>query len=230
MDPTITNAFSHPGSPAGDPARGRPTLVLVPTDAERAALASNRGPELERVGFGAIAAAARSAQLIAQKRPGRILVLGICGTYAQGELPIGQAAQFGRVSQWGLGAGSGAEHIGSQEMGLAQWPAEGERKAVLDELPLASGDAALVSVCAASATPEEAGWVASRYPHAQAEDMETFGIALAAHLADVPVHCIRGASNLAGDRNKGNWRIPEALQASLALARKLFPELWAGTA
>jgi len=68
-------------------------------------------------------------------------------------------------------------------------------------------------VCAASAEPDEAHLRQIRY-EASAEDMEGFAVAMACQLQDVSLEIIRGISNVAGDRDKSNWRIDDALSAA----------------
>jgi futalosine hydrolase len=50
--------------------------------------------------------------------------------------------------------------------------------------------------------------------------MEAFGVAFACHLARVPLTVVRGISNAAGNRDKGDWRLDEALTSALDLARE----------
>ena len=51
--------------------------------------------------------------------------------------------------------------------------------------------------------------------------METFGAALAARLAGVPLHAVRGISNVAGDRDKDRWLVEPALMAAASSARSI---------
>ena len=44
--------------------------------------------------------------------------------------------------------------------------------------------------------------------------MEGFGVALACHLARVPLTIVRGMSNTAGDRDLAGWRVEDALAAA----------------
>lgn len=59
------------------------------------------------------------------------------------------------------------------------------------------------------------------FPEALAEDMEGFGVAAACQLCDVPLFIVRGISNHAGDRDKRNWKISEALTAAVRLSREV---------
>jgi futalosine hydrolase len=51
--------------------------------------------------------------------------------------------------------------------------------------------------------------------------MEGFGVAFACALARVPCTIVRGISNVVGERDKRNWRIPDALAAARTLALEL---------
>ena len=47
--------------------------------------------------------------------------------------------------------------------------------------------------------------------------MEAFGVAIACQMLDIDFEVIRGFSNIAGDRDKTNWRIDQALSAAVDL-------------
>jgi futalosine hydrolase len=186
----------------------RRTLLLVPTELELARLSGLGGfpagaARVELCGFGPIAAAARTAQLVAQHSPAGVLLLGIAGSYDPARLPIGAACSFREVAVEGIGPG------------FPQWPG------IEGRIALAPGSAPaelLLTVCTASDSPVEARSRRGRFQAAQAEDMEGFGVALACALARVPCTIVRGISNAAGDREHANWRIGEALGAARALA------------
>ena len=57
-----------------------------------------------------------------------------------------------------------------------------------------------------------------------AEDMEAFGVAMAASLAKVPLQVVRGISNNAGDRRLSQWKINDALNSAAQLALKLIAD------
>jgi len=189
----------------------RRTLLLVPTELELARIVELGGfpadrARVELCGFGPIAAAARTAELVARHSPAALLLVGIAGSYDLVRLPLGSAAAFRETAIEGLG------------QGFPQWPGIGERVA------LASGaraQALLLTVCKPSNSPAEAASLSARFTGAAAEDMEGFGVALACALARVPCTIVRGISNAAGERDKRSWRIPEALAAARALALEL---------
>ncbi|MDZ4771549.1 MAG: futalosine hydrolase [Planctomycetota bacterium] len=214
---------------------GSPTLVLVPTEVERRRIADQGGFDSASVlvslcGFGPIAAASRTAALIAQFKPARVLLVGICGTFDAERLPIGSAIEFDAAAIEGIGAGEGATLVGPTAMGFPQWPGgePGDAQPIHDRIVLAgrstpsdpsllrdpSKSALLLSTCAASASKEQALLRRERFPEALAEDMEGFAVAFACTLAATPVSIVRGVSNVVGDRDPAHWRIPSALSAA----------------
>jgi futalosine hydrolase len=215
------------------PSPGSPTLLLFPTELERRRFEDQGGLEpglaLSALGgFGAVAAAARTAELLARLRPRRVLLLGIAGTYDAGRLAVGKAAAFTRVAIDGIGAGEGARFRGPVALGFPQWPGSTGSPAITDTLelsaPSGSAEALLVTSCAASDGVAQAHERRARFPGALAEDMEGFAVALASALAGVPCAVVRGISNVVGDRDPAHWRIPGALAAARRLAGEVLED------
>lgn len=207
------------------------TLVFVPTALERDRLdelGGLPGYDIELCGFGPIAAAARTAQLAEQRRPAGLLLLGIAGSYDCERHPVGSVVEPGRVHLDGVGAGTGDRALGPEALGFPQWPGTelgpGDGKtgtgntAIFDCIELGDDETSLLTVCAASATPEEAQRRRQRFTGVAAEDLEGFGVALAARLAGIPLRIVRGLSNVAGDRDHTHWRIDDALSSARELA------------
>lgn len=202
-------------------------LILVPTQRERRVV----GPRLlahgrvELCGFGLVAAAARTATLLATGHPTRIVLVGIAGCLDD-TLPIGSAWLFDRVACHGVGAGTGAAFVPAAALGWPQWPGDPPTAAAAigDELPcgvpgrMPRARGLLLSVAAAAA---DAGDVAARlalFPDAVAEDMEGFAAAAACRMSGVSIAIVRGISNAAGDRDAARWRIDAALEAAADVA------------
>ena len=175
----------------------------------------SRWAEIAVIGFGPVAAAASTAALVAAHRPQHVLLMGIAGTYLTEE-EVGTAVTFGSVSIDGVGAGEGEELLAPAAMGFPQWsPPSGEP--VFDSLPLTAEGPELLTVCAAAHGAEMLAARRARFPNAVAEDMESFGVALAASMAGIPTTTIRGLSNQAGNRDAKSWRIEAALSAAAGL-------------
>ena len=114
----------------------------------------------------------------------------------------------------------GPTRLGPRELGLPQVPAREGVEAVHDRLALRVPDACLraetargaaLTVGRASATAAEAAEARAERPGALAEEMEAFGVALAGHVLGREVGMLRGVSNVAGDADRGAWRVAEAL-------------------
>jgi len=215
----------------------RHLLLLVPTDLERSriepvlAAECGGGVQMELCGFGPVVSAARTARLIADQRPGRVMLVGIAGRYAD-RLTIGAAYAFERVACHGIGAGSGAGFTSAAALGWPQWPGDelDQSTEVKDSLPCASGvlpaaaparAGLLLSACAAASSDDDVRDRLALHPDAEAEDMEGFAVAAACRLAGVPLDVVRGISNTAGDRDASRWQIDAACRAAARLAAML---------
>lgn len=195
-------------------------LILIPTSLERQTLepliAGSLDPEddaIELCGFGIVAAAARTAQLIATRRPDKVFLMGIAGAIGS-TLDVGDAAAFSEVACYGVGAGTGVMHQTANDMGWNQWPG------IHDVIALGTARRhRLLTVGAASGSIADVQLRVDRFPGIVAEDMEGYAVAMACRIADVPLTIIRGISNVAGDRDVNGWKIAEALEAAAKLLR-----------
>ena len=197
-------------------------LVLIPTKFEYTIVEGKlRVPNsvIEICGFGPIVPAAKTIQLIQKHVPDRVLLIGIAGVYDP-MLKVGTASSFSRVACYGVGAGQGQRFQTAQEMGWDQWPDEDPNRTIRDQIPLApltSITSQVLTVCSAAETDDDVRIRLEKFPTAKAEDMEGFAVAAACSLCDIPLSIVRGFSNRAGDRDKKNWKIDEALSAAIQL-------------
>jgi futalosine hydrolase len=207
-------------------------LICFATELERKLIAPRLGRRrdaaLEVCGFGLVAAAARTAWLIQEHDPGRAFLLGLAGTYSP-DLPIGSAAQFQKVTSYGIGVGMGAAHRSAFDIGFPQSQAllSGSQRAPSDVLPLDFSPQhpsaeLLLSVSSSAADPVEVDHRLEQVPTACAEDMEGFAFALACHQSGVPAQVIRGISNQAGERDRSQWRVDDAGSAAVELFCQVF--------
>jgi futalosine hydrolase len=207
-------------------------LILVPTERERGLIepaieaAWGGRARVELCGFGPVVAAARTAELIAEHRPPRVLLVGIAGRLSD-QLAIGAAYAFDRVACHGVGAGAGDAFTPAESLGWPQWPGDALDSAtrIGDVLPCSSGvdigpeqAGLLLSACAVSACAADVIARLRLFPDAAAEDMEGFAVAAACRLAGVPLDIVRGISNIAGDRDHSRWQIDAACRAAATLA------------
>jgi len=201
-------------------------LILIPTAFESSLIQSqidllvaDNSAVFHHCGFGPIAAAAIALEKIITDRPQRVYLLGIAGAYtADGQtspaLNVGQAVRFSSVRVDGIGVGETTSFQSPSDLGWPQFSGDDTREMIGDTINLNSDSPhGLLTVCAASANNEQATRRQQRYG-AVAEDMEGFAVAMACQLQNVPLQIIRGISNVAGDREKSNWRIEEAMQAA----------------
>ena len=216
-------------------------LILVPTEMERRGLAAILAPatvqgcQMALCGFGPVAAAARTAQLLAEHAPERVLLVGIAGRIDE-RLTVGEAYRFERVACYGVGAGSGAGFVRAEMLGWQQWPghaddhvdghAHGSNADPIGDVITCGGEGAglLVTACAASADAADVRLRTEAFPAAAAEDMEGFAVALACRLRGVAIDIVRGISNTAGDRDKARWQISPAVEAAGRLALQIMAE------
>jgi len=217
-------------------------LILVPTEMEQRGLepmlaaATARGCRVELCGFGVVAAAARAAQLLAEHKPERVLLVGIAGRLDD-QLAVGDAYRFDRVACYGVGAGSGGDFVPAAALGWQQWPGDAGDASdqtggqIGDVISCAASDRAggeqadlLLTVCAAAANAEDVRLRLQAFPGGVAEDMEGFAVALACRLRGVPFDIVRGISNAAGDRDKSHWQIAAALEAAGRLTLEIMAE------
>lgn len=193
-------------------------LFLVPTQFELECLSSSfcekiqlAGNSIELCGFGIVASAIRTTQLIAQHSPRQVLLLGIAGALASG-ISVGEAVEFDETVCYGIGTGSGDGFVSAQEMGWCQWPFPPQ---IPDSIRFRTDNSEtgvpLLTCCAASASEHDVRLKLKKYPSAVAEDMEGFSVAAACRFAGTPLRIVRGISNLAGDRVKNNWRVGDAM-------------------
>jgi futalosine hydrolase len=190
--------------------------------------AANTGSDqlqVELCGFGLVVAAAQTARLLEQYSPKQVLLLGIAGGYCS-PAEIGTAWVFSEVACYGVGVGTGSEFRSAGKMGWQQWSSTDPRFIIGDSLVLNSPAShqfrrRLLSVTSAAENSRDVMLRKAYDPQAIAEDMEGFAVAAACRLTQTPLTIIRGISNLAGDRDKVNWKVSEAMQAAVALAQPL---------
>lgn len=206
-------------------------LVLIPTDFELQELQPLLAESVARVdgvmltcGFGPVVAGIRTTQLLALYKPRAVVLVGIAGALGP-QLPIGTATTFSRIACYGIGAGSGLSFETASELGWPQWtdPEFGQSfgdviEPAIESDPEDPAGSMLLTVCAASGCTEDVAHRLRKFPHAVAEDMEAFSVALACRMARVPLTVIRGISNMAGNRDKANWNVTGALEAAAELA------------
>lgn len=202
-------------------------LILIPTVGEQTVIAGRLksigfpADRIQLCGFGPIAAASRTTQLLLQAEVDHIYLAGIAGGL-QREYAPGTAITFSEVAIYGIGAGAGDTFRTAGDLGWNHWKqatdAGGEFR-IGDRIPIADDSSAdesrqLLTVCSAASTQKDVHDRRQTFPDAVAEDMEGFSVAFACAMAGCRLSIIRGISNVAGDRDKAHWRITDALNAA----------------
>lgn len=167
------------------------------------------GWRVATTGVGAIAAAATTARLLAEERPGRVLFVGTCGAY-DARLAVGDLLSASAALAVSLDVLSG----------LAYRPAvEETRWEATSPLPFPAHLVAVPS--AVTCTREGARLLATL---AAAEHLELTGVFAAAHAAGVPVAGALAVANRVGPDAHDEWKANHA-RVSRALIEALAPVL-----
>jgi futalosine hydrolase len=217
-------------------------LVVTAVEAERNALLAGAGAgsgdtgdtgdrgetgdlEVVAVGVGGVAAAAGTARLLATGRYRAVLSAGIGGGFGAppGATVLGTisiAADLGADSPDGFIPLS-ALGFGADTYATDAWLVEVLRAALPDAVC-----GPILSVNTVTGTAGSTGTITARYPDAVAEGMEGFGVATAAAGAGVPFGELRTVSNPVGPRDRGAWRIGDALAALTVAGRVLGKLTW----
>jgi futalosine hydrolase len=198
-------------------------LILVPTETERRLLLSGNRYEESDVGLcgvGLVNAAANTARLVVARSPNAVLLLGICGAYADSGVSVCDVV---RVDQSYLTEFGAEESDGSfllpTKLGLGDplWKATDARRFPdvdfgLRERFLQAPSVSSASVQKATGTLKTAQQRLTHYP-VQIEEMEGAAVLAVCHAFGVPVFHVRAVSNLAGPRDRASWKIAEAMDA-----------------
>ncbi|MER5964902.1 futalosine hydrolase [Streptomyces sp. NPDC002057] len=147
-----------------------------------------------------------------------VVSAGIAGGF-QPLAPLGSVVVSTTVVAADLGAETPDGYLTVEELGFGR-SAHPVPEALTGRIAaaLAAGGrphavAPVLTVSTVTGTARRAAELADRHPGAAAEAMEGFGVAEAAAAYGVPVVEIRAVSNAVGPRDRGAWRIGEALDA-----------------
>jgi len=216
--------------------KNRRILIMTAVEVEREAvlrgLGGADGFDVELAGVGPASAAARTAKAIgdrlavgvgsdgeAEDAGYRLVVsAGIGGGFAD-RAEIGSIVVADAIIAPDLGAETQEGFQSVDELGFGT-----NRMAVDRELAVRAAEAIaragltvttapVLTVTTVTGSAETAAALARRVPGAAAEAMEGYGVALAASLYGLPALEVRAISNAVGPRDRGAWRIKDALQA-----------------
>jgi len=208
-----------------------PILLLIPTEFEHSLvkkraerLATNHKVVVNTCGFGPVLPAAITTEKILQHRPGLVILCGIAGTFEGASLEVGAAYEFSRIQIDGIGAGQGTEFKTPSQMGWTQFAGDADRPSIGDVIEVGdAGGQSLLTVCSAAGDRDQAQKRHQRYA-TQAEDMESFAVAAACQLQNVPLRVVRGISNVAGDRDHSKWKSADAMHSVMDIIERIVQE------
>ncbi|CCO08363.1 futalosine hydrolase [Desulforamulus hydrothermalis] len=206
----------------GGPSKAlRRILVITAVAAEREALLGGLGSDARFVvtaaGVGPVQAALSTARALAEAPYDLVISAGIGGGFA-GRAAVGSLVVADEIVAADLGAETPAGFCSIEELGFgtnripvaANLLHQVVRGLLAAGLPVQTGP--VLTVSTVTGTAARAAELAARVPGAAAEAMEGYGVALAARERGLPVLEIRTVSNLVGPRDRGAWRINEALE------------------
>jgi futalosine hydrolase len=194
------------------------TAVAAEADALQRGLPADapHGVTVLAGGVGAARAAAAASRALALD-PGydAVISAGIGGAFP-GRAELGALLLARRVVAADLGADGPDGYLSVDELGFGIASAEAGRIPGLDAVV-----GSILTVNTATGTAERAEELIRRHPEAVGEAMEGYGVAAAAHLADLPFAEVRAVSNLIGPRDRDAWRLDLAFAALTAAARPI---------
>ncbi|AZK47631.1 futalosine hydrolase [Paenibacillus lentus] len=212
-------------------------LIMTAVEAEREAvlrgLNGADGFEVQLAGVGPIASAINTTAILASSTNtvayDLVISAGIGGGF-HGIADIGSIVIATDIIAADLGAESPDGFLSLDKLGFgsSQLKADAPLSERLKQavagtnIPVCTGP--ILTLSTVTGTAETAESLSHRIPGAAAEAMEGYGVALAAHLHQLPVLEIRAISNPVGPRQRELWKINDALSA-LEQVCSLLPEV-----
>jgi futalosine hydrolase len=206
-------------------------LVMVAVAAEQEALAELIGADVRfdvrLCGVGPVSAASRTAAVLAAAGAGAyalVLSVGIGGGFAgraePGSLVVATEAvapELGAETPGVAGVRAGFLPLEELGFGVSRYSAEptltARLAAALGAAGLAVATGPVLTVATVTGTAATAERRGGGMPAPAAEGMEGFGVAAAAELFGLPFLELRAISNRVGPRDRGGWKLNEALAA-----------------
>lgn len=196
-------------------------LVVTAVDAEREAVLRGLGQDSRfdviAAGVGPAAAAAMTARALAQHKYEMVISAGIGGGFT-GQAAVGSIVVANSIIAADLGSETQDGFLSVQQLGFGNHRIDPDRELserwvqALERSGIAVIHGPILTVSTTTGRAESAAQLAQRIPGAAAEGMEGFGVATAAAAFDLPALEIRSISNAVGPRDRGAWKIKEALE------------------
>jgi futalosine hydrolase len=211
-------------------------LVVTATEREIAPFAAELRPHPRHdvrvlvTGVGMAATAARCARALALERFDLALNLGVCGSFDPA-LPPGTVVHVVSDRLAELGAEDGDRFLGVDELGLLQDDARGLNGYTITNTkqPISGALMMLPAVSAITSSTvhgrdDSIAFVRARFGP-QVESMEGAAFMYASLLSGVPFAQVRAVSNVVEKRNRGAWKMEDALRSLGASAVRILDTL-----
>ncbi|MCE7794036.1 futalosine hydrolase [Salipaludibacillus sp. CUR1] len=210
-------------------------LIVTSVEAEKEAilkgLQSDHRFQVETIGVGPVAAAARTALLLGDNSYKAVINMGVAGGIPS-NVQIGDAVIASEIIAGDLGAESpeGFKPLEELGFGVSRLKCDNRivsplKKEINNNTDITVHTGAVLTLSTVTGSAETLERLKMRFPEASAEAMEGFGAATAADLHGVPFYEIRTISNAAGPRNKNAWRLKDAL-TSLTIVSECLKEVF----
>jgi len=211
-----------------NPNLNKPKMILVVTavEAEKNAILTSLGDDprfqVETMGVGPMLAAAKTSEFLVKDSYDVVINMGVAGGFP-GVAKVGEVVVASEMIAADLGAESAEGYKPIEELGFGQSRlqcAEEYTKSIIDKINRDTDILAhlgpILTKSTVTGTVETLGLLTKQVPNAAAEAMEGFGVATAAMIHNIPCFEIRTISNPVGPRDRGAWKLNEAL-ASLTI-------------
>ncbi|HEU4962257.1 MAG TPA: futalosine hydrolase [Bacilli bacterium] len=202
------------------------TAVAVEQEAVLRGLAGDKRFAVKLAGVGPIAAGVNTTKALADKPYDLVISAGIGGGFpTRAEIGTLVVASDIVAADLGVETLDGFQSVDELGFGSSRVPVATDAATRVTEalqaadLPVTYGP--VLTLSTATGTAATTDDLQRRVPHAAAEAMEGYGVAFAAHESGVPVLEVRAISNAVGPRDRGAWRIKDALAALEAAAQVL---------
>jgi futalosine hydrolase len=199
-------------------------LLVAATEGEISALRPDLKPDVDVLvtGIGMVATAARCARALALTRYDLALNVGICGSFDRALAP-GSVVHVMRDNIAELGAEDNDEFVTIEAIRLpAEWTFVNSAPpplAALQALPAVNA----ITVNTVHGNERSIAAVIERF-RPEVESMEGAAFMSACLISNVTFAQVRAVSNIVERRNRGAWRVAEALERLAETTRRILAE------
>jgi futalosine hydrolase len=199
-------------------------LIVAATEGEISALRPDLKPDVDVLvtGIGMVATAARCARALALTRYDLALNVGICGSFDRALAP-GSVVHVMRDNIAELGAEDNDEFVTIEAIRLpAEWTFVNSAPpplAALQALPAVNA----ITVNTVHGNERSIAAVMERF-RPEVESMEGAAFMSACLISNVTFAQVRAVSNIVERRNRGAWRVAEAIERLAETTRRMLAE------